>query len=66
MEKSDLIEDLIFTMQYYSKNNEILLPLLDLISNCVLYKGLAARFSNFGILKDIVDFLFFIFYKFII
>jgi len=65
MEKSDLIEDLIFTMQYYSKNNEILLPLLDLISNCVLYKGLAARFSNFGILKDIVFFIIIIIFIFI-
>lgn len=29
-----------------------------MISNCVLYKGLAARFSNFGILKDIIYIVF--------
>ncbi len=54
LDKSDLVEDIIFTMQYYSKNYEFLLPLLDVISNCVLYKNLAQKFSNFGILKDIV------------
>ena len=56
LDKSDLVEDIIFTMQYYSKNYEFLLPLLDLISTCVLYKSLAQKFSNFGILKDIVNF----------
>jgi len=54
LDKSDLVEDIIFTMQYYSKNYEFLLPLLDLISTCVLYKSLSQKFSNFGILKDIV------------
>ena len=54
LDKSDLVEDIIFTMQYYSKNYDFLLPLLDLISTCVLYKSLAQKFSNFGILKDIV------------
>lgn len=54
IDKSELVEDIIFTMQFYSKNNEILLPLLDMISNCVLFKGLAQKFCNFGILKDIV------------
>lgn len=51
---SDLVEDIIFTMQLYAKHYEFLLPLLDLISNCILYKDLAQKFSNFGILKDII------------
>ena len=51
---SDLVEDIIFTMQNYSKNYDFLLPLLDLISNCVLYRELAKKFSNFDLLKDIV------------
>ena len=54
VDKSDLIEDIIFTMQFFSKNYDFLLPLLDLISNCVRYRSLAQKFSNFGILKDIV------------
>lgn len=60
LDKSDLVEDIIFTMQYFSKNYEFLLPLLDLISTCVLYKSLAQKFSNFGILKDIVSFKLFL------
>ena len=59
LDKSELVEDIIFTMQYYSKNYEFLLPLLDVISSCVLYKNLAQKFSNFGILKDIVNDLYF-------
>jgi hypothetical protein len=55
IDKSDLVEDIIFTMQFYAKNYEFLLPLLDMISNCVLYKNLAQKYSNFGILKDIVS-----------
>jgi hypothetical protein len=38
---SDIIEDIIFTMQHYSKDYDFLLPMLDLISNCILYKELA-------------------------
>ncbi len=45
-------------MQHYSKNYEYLLPILDLVSNCILYKGLAEKYSNFGILKDIVYVIF--------
>lgn len=55
LDKSELVEDIIFTMQFYSRNYEFLLPLLDLISTCVLYRSLAQKFSNFGILKDIVS-----------
>jgi len=32
--------------------------LLELISSCILYRDLAAKFSNFGILKDIVYVIF--------
>ncbi|EAR84467.2 hypothetical protein TTHERM_00691650 (macronuclear) [Tetrahymena thermophila SB210] len=56
--KSDVIEDIIFTMQYYQKNYEYLLPLLDLISNCIMFKDLAQKFCNFGILKDIIYVIF--------
>lgn len=45
-------------MQHYSKQYEYLLPLLELISSCILYRDLAAKFSNFGILKDIVYVIF--------
>lgn len=55
---SDIIEEIIFTMQNYQKNYEYLLPLLDLISNCILYRDLAQKFSNFGILKDIIYVIF--------
>jgi hypothetical protein len=40
MDKCDLIEDIIYTMQYYSKKYEFLLPLLEMISNSVVYKSL--------------------------
>lgn len=39
--KSELIEEIIFTMQHYQKNYEYLLPILDLISNCIMFKDLA-------------------------
>lgn len=45
-------------MQHYSKNYEYLLPLLELISSCILYRDLASKFSNFGILKDIIYVIF--------
>ena len=35
-----------------------MLPLLELISSCILYKQLANKFSNFGILKDIIYVIF--------
>jgi len=38
---SEMIEDIIFTMQYYQKNYEYLLPILDLISNCIMFRELA-------------------------
>ena len=53
-----MIEDIIFTMQHYSKNYEYLVPILDLISNCIMYRELAQKFSNFGILKDIIYVIF--------
>ncbi|KRX04785.1 Armadillo-type fold [Pseudocohnilembus persalinus] len=56
--ESELVEDIIFTMQYYQKNYEYLLPLLDLISSCILFRDLAQKFSNFGILKDIIYVIF--------
>ncbi|CAD8169691.1 unnamed protein product [Paramecium pentaurelia] len=58
LNQSNLIENIIFTMQHYSKQYEYLLPLLELISSCILYRDLAAKFSNFGILKDIVYVIF--------
>ncbi len=51
LDKSDLVEDIIFTMQYYSKNYEFLLPLLDLISTCVLY-----AISKIYVIFDCEDF----------
>jgi len=45
-------------MQFYQKDYEFLLPLLDLISHCILYRDLAQKFSNFGILKDIIYVIF--------
>lgn len=58
IDKSDLVEDIIFTMQNYQKNYEFLLPILELISSCILFRNLAQKFSNFGILKDIIYVIF--------
>lgn len=58
MDKCDLVEDIIYTMQYYSKKYEYLLPLLEMISNCVLYKNLCQKFTNYGVLKDIIYVIF--------
>ena len=45
-------------MQFYSKNYQFLLPLLEMISNSVLYKSLCQKYSNYGILKDIIYVIF--------
>lgn len=56
--RSEMIEEIIFTMQYYQANYEYLLPILDLISNCIMFRELAQKFCNFGILKDIIYVIF--------
>jgi len=53
-----VIEDIISTLQCYQKNYDYLLPILDVISSCVLFRGLAEKFSNFGLLKDIAYIIF--------
>ncbi len=58
MDKCELIEDIIYTMQYYSKKYEFLLPLLEMISNSVVYKSLCQKYTNYGILKDIIYVIF--------
>ena len=53
-DQSELAEDIVYLMQYYSKDIEMLIPIFEVICDCVLYKTLAQKFVNFGFLKDIV------------
>ena len=53
-DQSELSEDIVYLMQYYSKDIDSLIPIFEVICHCVLYKPLAQKFVNFGSLKDIV------------
>ena len=53
-DESDLSENIVYMMQHYSKNMVFLVKIFEIILTCGLYKNLAEKFVNFGILKDIV------------
>lgn len=53
-DESELAENIVYMMQHYSKNIEFLVKIFEIILICGLYKPLAYKFVNFGILKDIV------------
>jgi len=57
-DESDLSENIVYMMQHYSKNMVFLLKIFEIILTCGLYKNLAYKFVNFGILKDIINIIF--------
>lgn len=58
-DESDLAESIVYMMQHYSRNMEFLMKIFEIILVCGLYRPLAYKFVNFGILKDIVNYLMF-------
>jgi hypothetical protein len=54
-DQADLAENIVYLMQYYGKNMEGLMKIFEIISVCGLYRPLANKLVNFGILKDVVS-----------
>lgn len=53
--ESDLSENIVYMMQHYNKNFDFLIKIFEIILICGMYRPLAYKFVNFGILKDIVS-----------
>ena len=54
-DESELVEQIVYLMQYYSKNMVFLVKIFEIILVCGMYRNLAQKFVNYGILKDMVS-----------
>jgi hypothetical protein len=53
-DQADLAENIVYLIQFYDKNMDVLIKIFEIISVCGLYRSLANKLVNFGILKDVV------------
>jgi hypothetical protein len=53
-DQADIAEHIIYLIQHYNKNLEALIKIFEIISVAGIYRALAQKLVNFGILKDVV------------
>jgi len=57
-DESEIVEQIVYMMQYYSKNMVFLVKIFEIILVCGMYRNLAQKFVNYGILKDMINIIF--------